>query len=99
MALPATERLVWHCGEHTAKPKIGVWTPIPPIPDYPNLLFSVARGSGPGQPECLGHRTAWFGLAEKQMDDNVLGLILARRRKRIKVDDKERKRAAKASKA
>ena len=21
MALPTTERLVWHCGEHTAKPE------------------------------------------------------------------------------
>ena len=28
MALPTTERLLWHCGEHTAKPNIGVWTPI-----------------------------------------------------------------------
>ena len=27
-----TERLFWHCGAHTAKPKNGVWTPILPIP-------------------------------------------------------------------
>ena len=32
MALPTTERLLWHGGEHTAKPNIGAWTPIPPIP-------------------------------------------------------------------
>ena len=40
-----TERLFWHCGAQTAEPKVGdVFPPIPPIPDYQNLLFSVARG-------------------------------------------------------
>ena len=41
MALPTTERLLWHCGEHTAKPNVGVWTPIAYCQ---TLLFSVARG-------------------------------------------------------
>ena len=42
MALAATERLFWHCGAHTSKPRIGAWAPIPPIPYYQNLLFSAA---------------------------------------------------------
>ena len=49
--LPTTERLFWHCGALTAEPKvvpIGTIPPIPPIPDYQNLLFSVARGNGVG---------------------------------------------------
>ena len=29
---------------HTAEPKLGAIAPIPPTPDYQNLLFSVARG-------------------------------------------------------
>ena len=33
MTLLATQRLFWHCGAHTDKPKqIGVWTPIAPNP-------------------------------------------------------------------
>ena len=30
MRLLTTEQLFWHCGAHTAKPKFGAWTPIPP---------------------------------------------------------------------
>ena len=44
MSLLATERRFWPCEEHTAKPNIGVWTPIPAIPYYQHLLFFVARG-------------------------------------------------------
>ena len=29
VTLPATELLFWHCAAHTAKSKIGAWTPIP----------------------------------------------------------------------
>ena len=38
-----TERLFWHCGAHTAEPKVGL---IRPIPHYQSLLFSVARARG-----------------------------------------------------
>ena len=31
MALLTTERLFWHCGAHTAEPKISRWGPIPPF--------------------------------------------------------------------
>ena len=34
MALLTAERLFWHCGAHTAKPKIGLIGPIPPIPHH-----------------------------------------------------------------
>ena len=44
MTLLTTEPLFWHCGAHTAEPEIGLIRPIPPIPYYQNLLFSVARG-------------------------------------------------------
>ena len=44
MALLATERLFWHCGAHTAEPKIGLIGPHSPIAYCRNLLFSVARG-------------------------------------------------------
>ena len=39
---PTTERLFWHCGAHTAEPKVG---PYGPIPYDRYLLISVARGS------------------------------------------------------
>ena len=42
--LLTTEHLFWHCGAHTAEPKIVPIGTIPPIPCYQNLLFSVARG-------------------------------------------------------
>ena len=43
----AIERQVPQCGEHTAKPNIGVWTPIQAIPCHQNLLFSVGlAGTG-----------------------------------------------------
>ena len=41
------ERLFWHCGAHTAEPKLGARRAIPPIPYYDRyyiLLCSVARG-------------------------------------------------------
>ena len=41
MALVTAERLVWYCGEHTAKLEIAV---MPPIPCCQKLLFSVACG-------------------------------------------------------
>ena len=40
MALPTTERLVWHCGEHTAKPDSASWRRSPMTAD---LLCSAAR--------------------------------------------------------
>ena len=33
--------VLWHCGEHTVKPEIGVWTPIPPIPHHQFICCSV----------------------------------------------------------
>ena len=55
MTLLTTERLLWHCGAHTAVPKIGDISPIPPIPYYhQNLLFSEARGRLPDTDSCLG---------------------------------------------
>ena len=44
MTLPTTGPLFWHCGAHTAEPKIGLIRPILPIPYYQKMLFSVARG-------------------------------------------------------
>ena len=46
MTLLTTERLLWQCGTHTAEPNTGDISPIPPIPYYQNLLFSVAREGG-----------------------------------------------------
>ena len=44
MAVPTTERLFWHCGDHTAKKaEIGLHRPIP---HYQNLQFSVALWCG-----------------------------------------------------
>ena len=43
--LLTTERLFWHCGAHTAEPRIVPMGTIPPIPSYQNLLSSVARGT------------------------------------------------------
>ena len=41
-----TERLLWHCGAHTAEPKLGPMGPIPPIFRInQSLLFSVVRGT------------------------------------------------------
>ena len=51
MTLLTTGRLLLHCGAHTAEPKIGDMSPIPPNPYYQNLLFSVARGWKPGRGE------------------------------------------------
>ena len=34
MTLLPTEWLFWHCGAHTAEPKIGLIRPVPPIPHY-----------------------------------------------------------------
>ena len=45
MALLTTERRSWHCGDHAAEPNISLQRPIPPIPYYQHLLFSMARGS------------------------------------------------------
>ena len=39
MTLLATERLFWHCGAHTAEPKIDDMSSIPPIPYHQNLPF------------------------------------------------------------
>ena len=43
--LLTADRQFWHCGAHTAEPKIGAIAPTPPIPYYQNLRFSVARGT------------------------------------------------------
>ena len=45
MTLLTTGRLFWHCGAHTAEPKIDDMSPIPPIPYYQKLLFSVAEAA------------------------------------------------------
>ena len=51
LALSATKRLFWHCGDH-CQARIG---DMSPIPYYQNLLFSVARfGRIPG-PLSSGH--------------------------------------------
>ena len=44
MTLLTTERLFLHCGAHTTEPNTGLIRPVPPIPDYQTLPFSVARG-------------------------------------------------------
>ena len=46
-----TEQLFWNCGAHTAEPNVGPIGPIPPIPYYKHLLFCVARGLAPEQPQ------------------------------------------------
>ena len=73
MTLLTAERLVWHCGDHTAKPESASRGRFL----LPNLLFSVARGSkGRGDQQArepgpwLAH--TWFCLHTTQLCSRIL---------------------------
>ena len=50
--LLTTERLFWHCGAHTAEPKLVPMGPIPPMPDY-QFVFAVFCGTWCDGPQRL----------------------------------------------
>ena len=68
--LITTERLFWHCGAHTAEPKLGTRGPIPPIPYYQIccFLWHVARESRVGY--CFCCRTNPWGPKSERVQEN-----------------------------